>query len=496
MRRTLLIGILICCSQLVTATTFDFNKECREHYQAIFNLQFQKAEKFIAAQKASQPVNAAVFYLEQQILFYKAFISEEDADFLKFRSEFDLRHDAYNSVPGGNPWAGYATSEMYLQSAILKLKRKEYLTAGYQLRKSYKIAVSNQEKFPSFIPNLKTLGFFHAVIGAVPDNYVWLANLAGMHGTIKQGASELTKLVEAAKNDNDLHFLLAESYFLRIFIASHFEKDPELAMKLTDEMVAQISDYGPLGAFIIANTCISKGLFDRALTTLQQVKATSQQYPLFYLDYLTGILKLNKLQLDAQKDFQRFLDGFQGNSFVKAAHQKIGWIDLLQKDTAGYRQALVVALKKGNDFTDEDKQAVKEAQTGIIPNIYLLRSRLYFDGGNYASSLTELAGAPAGSFNRLQDQLEYTYRLARIFDKKGQKTKALHYYGQTYENGSSTTYYFAANAALLSAIIYEEQKKNKEAIEWYKKCLALRNHEYQNSIDQKAEAGLNRLNAK
>ncbi|MBK7970390.1 MAG: hypothetical protein IPK08_16405 [Bacteroidetes bacterium] len=72
----------------------------------------------------------------------------------------------------------------------------------------------------------------------------------------------------------------------------------------------------------------------------------------------------------------------------------------------------------------------------------------------------------------------------------------MHYYGQTYENGSSTTYYFAANAALLSAIIYEEQKQNKEAIEWYKKCLALRNHEYQNSIDQKAEAGLNRLNAK
>ncbi|MBK8413754.1 MAG: hypothetical protein IPL22_04030 [Bacteroidetes bacterium] len=167
MRRTLLIGILICCSQLVTATTFDFNKECREHYQAIFNLQFQKAEKFISTQKASHPDNAAVLYLEQQILFYKAFISEEDADFQKFRSEFDMRHEAYNAVPADNPWTGYATSEMYLQSAILKLKRKEYLTAGYQRGSPIKLPFPIRRNFLHSFRNLKTLGFFHAVIGAV-----------------------------------------------------------------------------------------------------------------------------------------------------------------------------------------------------------------------------------------------------------------------------------------------------------------------------------------
>ncbi|MBK8413755.1 MAG: hypothetical protein IPL22_04035 [Bacteroidetes bacterium] len=218
-----------------------------------------------------------------------------------------------------------------------------------------------------------------------------------MHGTIKQGASELNKLVEAAKTDNDLHFLLAESYFLRIFISSHFEKDPELAMKLTDEMVAQISDYGPLGAFIIANTCISKGLFDRALTTLQQVKATSQQYPLFYLDYLTGILKLNKLQLDAQKISSDFWMDLKVIVSLRLRIRKL-MDSFAAKGYCRIPSALMVALKKGNDFTDEDKQAVKEAQTGIVPNIYLLRARLYFDGGNYAASLAELAGAPAGLF--------------------------------------------------------------------------------------------------
>ncbi len=83
--------------------------------------------------------------------------------------------------------------------------------------------------------------------------------------------------------------------------------------------------------------------------------------------------------------------------------------------------------------------------------------------------------------------------MARIFDKKNQKDKAIHYYTATYENGSGHPYYFAANAALLIAVIYEDKKDNNKATEWYRKCLAMRNHEYQNSIDQKAEAGLNRL---
>ena len=36
---------------------------------------------------------------------------------------------------------------------------------------------------------------------------------------------------------------------------------------------------------------------------------------------------------------------------------------------------------------------------------------------------------------------------------------------------------------------------SEEAIAWYRRCLGMRNHEYQNSIDQRAEAGLNRLGA-
>jgi hypothetical protein len=41
--------------------------------------------------------------------------------------------------------------------------------------------------------------------------------------------------------------------------------------------------------------------------------------------------------------------------------------------------------------------------------------------------------------------------------------------------------------------MYENDGNIVKAKEYFKKTLSLRNHEYQNSIDQKAKAGLNRL---
>ncbi len=142
---------------------------------------------------------------------------------------------------------------------------------------------------------------------------------------------------------------------------------------------------------------------------------------------------------------------------------------------------------------DEDKDAHQEAVSKEVPNIILLKSRLLFDGGYYRQSWAEIGGKPVDSFPRFRDQLEVTYRLGRIMDKLGITDKAIQYYSQTYKNGLSQTYYFAANSALLLGILYEEKEEYSLATDYYKKCLSLRDHEYQNSIDQKAQAGIDRI---
>ena len=60
----------------------------------------------------------------------------------------------------GSPWKNMAIGEMLMQFAVLKLKRKEYISSGYFIRRSYKMVKDNQVKFPSFYPNLSHWVFF------------------------------------------------------------------------------------------------------------------------------------------------------------------------------------------------------------------------------------------------------------------------------------------------------------------------------------------------
>ena len=109
-------------------------------------------------------------------------------------------------------------------------------------------------------------------------------------------------------------------------------------------------------------------------------------------------------------------------------------------------------------------------------------------GGYTKKSLAVFLGADVTKdFPTLKDQLEVTYRVARIYHKLGQISKAIEYYQETLKNGYQFTYYFAANAALQLGLVYEDMHDFAKAKYYFDKCLHLRNHEYQNSLDQKAK---------
>ena len=101
--------------------------------------------------------------------------------------------------------------------------------------------------------------------------------------------------------------------------------------------------------------------------------------------------ELGELKPESFSNFNNYVKLYKGNSFIKAAYQKMAWTELLKSDTAGYRKWMSLLLTKGNNFTDEDKQAEKEAQSKTIPNVYLLKARILFDGGNYKEALHLLA---------------------------------------------------------------------------------------------------------
>ena len=75
----------------------------------------------------------------------------------------------------------------------------------------------------------------------------------------------------------------------------------------------------------------------------------------------------------------------------------------------------------------------------------------------------------------------------------GKADSALLYYRRAIDKGKDIPRYFAANSALESAKIYEAKGEKDKAKYYYNLCLSFPNHEYKNGLDQKAKAGLNRL---
>ena len=76
----------------------------------------------------------------------------------------------------------------------------------------------------------------------------------------------------------------------------------------------------------------------------------------------------------------------------------------------------------------------------------------------------------------------------------GKDDIAINYYKKTVLAGSNESYYFAAKAALQIALLYEESNNINEAKRYFNICIEMEDHQYELGIEQKAKAGLNRLN--
>lgn len=473
---------------------FTWTPECYQAYDAMFRLNFKLTDQLLSKERSAHPGNMVPVYLSGYADFLRTFISEEEKDFSKMKERNEMRIDTIQNSKE-DPYKRLCLTELYLEQAIIRLKFKEYFGAAYEVRKAYHNLEDNQEKYPSFLPNLRAAGFMHAVIGSVPGNYQWVTNMLGLKGTINQGLGELNQILNASYKQPSLNYLTDETIVLLTFLEMNLKRNKN------DETIRQRlntirqPERKPLILFAKSVFHFANGENDSVIRILSTRKPDTDSYRLNYLDYMEANARLYALDNSAEQYYRKYISNYKGRSYVMSSWQRIGWVRLLNNDINGYKEAISHCTKKNAEkvVADEDKQAIADADRGTIPNIPLLRCRLLFDGGYYNRALAELAGKPTSMFPEQHDKIEFTYRLARIFDKTGKKDQAEKFYKETLKNGKDKTWYFAANSGLLLAQLYEELGNKKLAAEYYKLTLEMRNHEYQNSIDQKAKAGLDRL---
>jgi len=492
MKKCILLFLFL-SGTLYSEASFEYSSNLKRAFTDILRLRLDDARILMEKEKKENPGNSLVFLYENYSDFLKAFITEEKkyADTLRLNTERRLRK--LDLEQEESPFLLFAKADMLIQTAMIKAKFSENVSAALDIHKAYKFAERNFIQYPTFPLNKKTLGLLHATVGAIPQEYKWLIGIAGMEGTIEQGSSELFRML----NETDRGIFpeyKEEVLFYLVQIYSSISSNDSITALLADSVKKHAAN-NPLMMYCFTNLTYKSGKNEDALEMMSTFNDAGT-FPFYFLHYKMGQLRLRKLDQRAQNDFEYYVKNFKGMNYVKSAYQKLAWISLLNNDEKKYNEYMQVCSRKGITLVDDDKEAQKEAETKEIPNTVLLKSRLLFDGGYYKESFKEMTLITSPSILQYRDKLEFTYRYGRLFHKTGDIEKAILNYNATIQNGEQSHYYYAANSALMLGLLYEEQQDFNTAKSYYKKCLAMRKHDYQNSIDQKAQAGLERLNSK
>ncbi len=487
---------------LVTASipvkaSFIFNENCKQAYTDMMNLRFAQAAMKMQWEKKANPDNQVPYVIENYIDFLKVVIGEEDKDYRHLLAHKESRLQKLARQGKDSPWYLYSQSLIYLQTGIARIKFGEYVNAGLDINRAYRLLTENQKKHPEFVMNKAGLGILHSLIGTVPAKYRWATRSLNFDGTIPQGEAELQAAFRQVISDHELSFLLPETAFLLAFVTLNLSADIPSALELAKKFeLAPLSaalKESPLLIYASANIFARAGENDKVIKLLSDCPRTNDRFAFYYLDYMLGVAKLSRLDADACYPLLNFLGNFKGKNYIRSAYMHLAWYYHIQNDQQHYAMYVERIDLRGNDQVDNDREAMSFAAKNTKPDLPLLKARLLFDGGYYVRALQALEGYKS---NNKANELELKYRQGRIYHNWGKTEEAIGYYKETIQKGEDQPYYFAANAALQLGLIYEHKNDYDQARTYYSKVLKMEFSEYQFSISNKAQAGLNRIKGK
>ncbi|MFM1874568.1 MAG: hypothetical protein RL266_305 [Bacteroidota bacterium] len=471
-----------------TAQHFTPTAEYEKAYALLLNLEFEKAQKQIAAIRLKDDRNLSAVYLEDLSDFLYIVVTENQQAFNARKEQMSQRLNLLNGLPDSSPYKLMALGEVHLHWAFSMMRFEEYLGGARAINKAFNHLEQNKKRFPNFIATNKGLGLLHTLIGTVPDNYKWATKLMGVEGTIELGINEMESVVRSSTTPETVN-LKKETLFLLTFLHINLINDQTALNSYLKEVK---DENGPLMDFAEASLLKEIGKTNAAIALLNENRESMRAFP--YLNFLLGEMKLARMDPDADQFFKAFISSFSGKSYKKSAYQKLAWHALIIRSDADlYRSMISKVELVGNSTLDEDRAAQTEFESQSAPNVVLLKTRIQFDGGFYNEALRTLIASDSKSFKTADERLEFSYRLARIHHELGNHQQAIDYYKLTIDQGQNSKRYFAANSSLMLGLIYEHQGLVNEARRCFTACSGFENSEYRNSINQKAKAGILRL---
>ena len=470
---------------------FDFNQRCRQAYHEIIQLKLNAGQQLLNAEKAQQPDNLIPYFLENYIDFFTLFFNEDPEEYKKRLPNRETRLGKMEEGPKNSPFLLFTRSVIHFQWAAVRIKFGNNWDAGWEFRRSFLQIKNNLQSFPGFTPNLLYAGAMQVAAGTIPDGYKWLSNLLGINGSIKKGMIRMNAFLQGTDEWSVLFH--EEAVFYYCYLKFYIENDKPGVFQFIEKQRLDVVNHH-LFAYLAANLNLNNQQSEKAeqIITAKNNSAAYMFTPVW--DMEMGYAKVHHLDPAAAFYLERFIATFKGKFYVKDVLQKLSWHYYLQGDEAKAKACRQKVLKSGSTFSEADKQAQKEANSSQWPNKLLLQARLLNDGGYYRQALALLHGKNTGSFALPEEKLEFAYRAGRLYDDIGNDSVAIIFYKQAIDLGRNRKEHFAARAALQTAYIFEQHGDKQNARQWFQRCLNMDDHDFKNSLDQRAKAGLARCN--
>lgn len=494
----LLMGILV-FSEIRAGGHFDYNENCMAACKALFQLRFQEAKLRLMEEGKKNPDNLIPHSLQNTLETLTLFISEDPILYSYYLKKREPLRNRLTDCDQSSPFARYCQAQFYLEWAVVRLKFHDYFQAARELKMAQSLFLENDKRFPGFLISQIGLGVTHVAGAMVPSEYRWITSFLGFEGSIERGISELRSVAFYQGRDSLTLIYRPQALFYMTFILLNFPSEIVTPESLEKRITSLFDDErnSPLMVYTLASLYLKMGLNARAKDVLSAFRQQQGMYPFYYLRYLSGITRLNDLDTGAGEDFKFYLDNFKGRSYRPSAIQRQAWIAVISGDTSGYISTIRKLKREQYRHNEDDAQSRQESANEKIPNVVLLKARVLCDGGYYQRALQELAGKPVSIYLVSErDNIEYHYRLGRIYQGLHLDNLALERFKKAVELGGNSGFYFAASAAYQSGVIYERNGDFKVAAIHYRKALILPAKEYRSGIRMKAKAGLERISGK
>ncbi len=491
-----IFGFLLFPINIYTQKYINFDSYCSSAYIDASRMKVIHSIKTLNDASAIQPDNLAYKFVENFADLVYISVNSRKPLYDLFKSSCSERMDAFEKCNEKSPLKKALLSEMYLQRAIGRLIFNEKIRASLDIRSAKILMEENKKEYPNFMYNYKLSGMLNLILASIPDNLKWAASLVSLNGSIDKGIREIETYYYFVKNDTNYSCFYPEAMCLKIATIQVFDPISKAANK--PQILFNQSDFkaeveiNELLLFVCADYMMKNGMNDAAIPLLLNQNFDEMYLSFDYLDYITGIALQNKLDARAPKYFFKYVLNSTNRNYVKASYERIAWHYLLNANMDKYKEYISNVLSFGLNNSESDNVAELEASSGKIPNLILLKARLLFDGGYYDKSLEVIKKFPFTNVVT-EENIEYAYRMGRIFHEKKEIEKALNYYNIVISQSAIEPWFYAANSCLMAGLLCELNNQKDKALLYYEKCLKLNPDKYKVSIHQKAKAGKNRI---